>query len=112
MALVEVVDHALHLVGELATDGNGEEQLDFRRRLRPDRGERGRKREQGGQTVSAHDVSYLIPENTKLPTMRRWNTRNSSSKGAATSAVPAATTPHWPPPSEAPAKLARPTVST
>ncbi len=53
-----------------------------------------------------------MPVNTKALVKKRWKARKPSSKGPATSKVPAASTPQDPPASEPDAKEASPTVST
>src|SRR5208283_2520305 len=114
--LVEARDQLLHLAGERALHGDRKEQLDVGRRRAggADGGGGGGGGREGEHAASVeHRVSFhLIPEKTKLATKRRWKTRNSSSRGPATIAVPAATTPQAEPASAPEANEARPTVST
>src|ERR1019366_8614101 len=114
MFRVELLDQTLHLHRQFALHRHRKEQLQFGRGMNRTRHGGGRKRErQGGGGQQTHGYSpHLIPEYVKLATNCRWNSTNSTSSGAATRNVPAATTPHSDPASAPEVNDASPTVST
>src|SRR6186713_195255 len=118
MGFVELLDQRAHVAGELAVDGNGEEQVDLGRPFghgRDDEGADNRacrgKAEHEPAGKQHREISYLMPEVTKELMKRFWKIRNVMSSGAITISVPAAMVPQACVPSAVAVNTESPTVS-